>query len=143
MATFDYGNGEQEFRCTSYTTTVYEQEFRDDPNPKITGDLIADVMGVVKFSSRDAIEIEDDGTVTLNIDYTGDNWNAEKRAFWAMLRTEAIVRQDAGERYPNVPSYAEWDRSVASCEPDMNEFRTAVCNELQRGLFRAGAAASE
>lgn len=138
MATIDYGKGDVDFRCTAWTCLIYEQEFHDDENEKITGDLIADVIGKVIVSSNDVLTVDEDGAfVTTVIDYTRVNWNATLRALWAMLKTESDI---TGSR--SVPSYSEWSRSLLECEPDMQEMHALVAEELQRGLFRAGAAAS-
>jgi len=142
MATIDYGMGEREIRCTYRTLTIYEHEFRDkDGNP---ADLIADVMGKVRMSIDDAgVEFDDEGNIVAVIyDYTRDNWLAQKRALWAMLKTAEAIAKRHGEKYEPVPSYEEWDASLVECEPDLREVSLAVGNELQRGLFRSGAAAS-
>lgn len=142
MATIDYGMGEREFRCTYRTLTIYEHEFRDvDGNP---ADLISDVMGKVRMSADETgIEIDDDGNITaVIIDYTRDNWNAQKRALWAMLKTAEAIANRRGVDVEHIPSYKEWDESLLECEPDLREISLAVGNELQRGLFRSGAAAS-
>ena len=144
MATIDLGNGELEFRCTTRTLTVYEQEFCSDPNPRITGDLIADVMGKQKITAESlGFTVDDAGNVdSIVIDYTGDNWNAEWRAFWAMLKTQSEIDRKHGRKALDVPSWSRWQADMAECEPDMREVSLAVAQELQRGLFRAGAAAA-
>ena len=142
MATIDYGMGDREFRCTYRTLTIYEHEFRDpDGNP---ADLISDVMGKVRMSADETgIEIDDDGNIAaVVIDYTRDNWNAQKRALWAMLKTAEAIAIKRGLDVEQVPSFREWDESLLECEPDLREVSLAVGNELQRGLFRGGAAAS-
>lgn len=142
MATIDYGMGEQEFRCTYRTLSIYEHEFRDkDGNP---ADLVADVMGKVRVSPEDTgFELNEDGSIKAVIfDYTRDDWNAQKRALWAMLKTSETIARRRGEKVEEVPSYERWDESLIECEPDLREVALAVGNELQRGLFRAGAAAS-
>lgn len=142
MATIDYGMGEREFRCTYRTLTIYEHEFRDkDGNP---ADLVADVMKKVRMSAEDTgIEVGEDGSIQAVIfDYTNDDWNAQKRALWAMLKTAESIANRHGRDIEPVPSYKDWDESLLECEPDLREISFAVCNEIQRGLFRAGAAAS-
>ena len=143
MASIDYGCGEREFRCTAYTCMIYEHELVSDDNPKITGDLIADTIGKIRVSSNDVLHVTDSGNfVTTVVDYTRVNWQAIYRALWAMLRTEYEVARQRGEQAENVPAYRTWERELLSCEPDMEGLAEAVQNELQRGLFRAGAAAS-
>ena len=89
MAKIDYGMGEREFRCTYYTLSIYEQEFHGDPYEKVTGDLIKDVFGKVEVNENSlGATYDDEGNiVSYVIDYTIDDWNVEKRALWAMLRT--------------------------------------------------------
>jgi hypothetical protein len=144
LATIDYGLGEREFRCTYWTLTVYEQEFRDDPCRGVTGDLIADVFGKIRATDESlGFHLDEDGNLdALVIDYTLTNWNVEKRALWAMLRTQSDIDQKRGRESERVPSYAEWEGTLVECEPDLRELSNAICGELQRGLFRAGAAAS-
>lgn len=145
MATIDYGRGEQEFRCTARTLTIYEQAFYSDPYPRVTGDLIADVFGKQKITDESSgLVFDTDGNITaIVVDLTADNWQAEWRALWAMLKTQAeIDAKHGGEKKP-FPSYREWDKENVDCEPDMRAVSNAVCAELNRGLFRAGAAASE
>lgn len=142
MATVDYGAGEVEFECTAWTQVVYEQEFCNDPNPNVTGDMTADVMGRLIVSSKDVITVTEDGALEATLDYTRDNRPATMRALWAMMRTSEDIARDEGRKVPHVPSYEEWTKSLLRCEPDMREISLAVGNELQRGLFRAGAAAS-
>lgn len=145
MATIDYGVGEREFRCTYLTLTIYEQEFHSDPYHKVTGDLIADVFGKVRVT-EDAmgIEYDADGNVTaITVDYTMDDWNVEKRALWAMLKTSCEIAELHGERdFPQIGSFKDWDRTLIECEPDLRALSYAITAELQRGLFRPGAAAS-
>ena len=142
LATIDINGIETEFICTSYTTTVYEQAFRADPYERVTGDIIADVMGRMRVSGNDIIGSDEDGNLVVTIDYTRDNWQAEKRALWAMIKTATEIRRINGEKVKPTPSYPEWDRSLVAWEPDFREMSYAVCGELQRGLFRAGADAS-
>lgn len=143
MPVIDINGTEHEFVCTAYTTTIYEQAFKDDPYEKVTGDIIADVMRVIRVSSKDFIDHDENGNLTVAFDYTRDNWQAEKRALWAMLKTAVEIQRVNGGKVGPFPSYAEWDRSLVAWEPDMREVSLAVCNELQRGLFRARAAAPE
>lgn len=146
MPTIELPDGLHDFRCTSYTTTIYEQAFRDDPYPKVTGDISADVFGKRRIG-EDSIGIvwSDDGETieALVMDFQTDNWQAEKRALWAMLRTQAMIDAKHGKDTRPVPSYPEWDKGLMEWEPDMREVAHLVTDELYRGLFRSGAAASE
>lgn len=133
MPKIDYErNGvEREYEATTYTLVLYEQEFK--------GDLIKDVFGKVDLRNAQTL-LDDDGNIVV-IDYTSDNWMAELKAFWAMLKTsEAICRR---ENRPClvVPSFIEWTQATRSI--DMAELSRIVVTELNRGLFRAGATASE
>lgn len=141
MATIDYGTGEREMRCTAWTLVVYEQEFKSAD--EVRGDLIADTMGKVIATSDDVLTVNDDGAfVTVVEDYTRVDWNATMRALWAMLRTAADIAQSKGQPYVPTGSYDEWTRTLLEVEPDMHAVRKEVVRELQRGLFRSGAAAS-
>lgn len=144
MATIDYGTGEREIRCTYYTMSLYEQEFHSCPYESVTGDLIADVLGRQVISAKDTpVQVNEDGTIdAIVLDYTRCNWNVEKRALWAMLRTAYEIAKRRGEDCEPVPSYAEWDRSLVEVETNLDEVYHVVDEELQRGLFRSGAAAS-
>ena len=143
MATIDYGAGEREFQCTALTCMIYEHEFINDENPRITGDLIADTIGKITVSSNDVLHVTDDGAyVTTVVDYTKVNWQAIFRGMWAMMRTSFEISKQRGESLPDVPAYKVWERSLLSCEPDMQNIADAVQEELMRGLFRSGAAAS-
>lgn len=144
MAFIDFGNGEQEFRCTARTLVIYEQEFYADKYPRVTGDLIADVFGKRRVG-EDALglEFDDDGNITaLTVDLTSDNWGAELRALWAMLKTQYEIDHKHGKDTPPVPSYREWSASIGEWETDMKKVSKVIFEELNRGLFRAGAAAS-
>lgn len=141
----DFGSGPVEFRCTARTLVIYEQAFYNDKFEKVTGDMIADVFGRHKFTEEDlGLEFDDDGNIkALIVDMTMENWNAEIRALWAMLRTQAeIDRKNGVEREP-LPAFNPWTDSVSEWEPDMREVSDIVHAEMNRGLFRAGAAASE
>ena len=141
MPVIDYGQGEREYRCTAWTFVLYEQEFRDESGKP--ADMIADVMGKVVVSSDDILTVNDDGAfVTVVEDYTRFDWGATIRALWAMLRTASDIADSKGQATARIPSYELWSRSLLECEPDMQVVRHDVAQELQRGLFRAGAAAS-
>lgn len=145
MPFIDFGSGEQEFRCTARTLVIYEQAFYNDKYPRVTGDMIADVFGkrVVGEDSL-GLKFDDDGNIeAIVVDYTTDNWQAELRALWAMLRTQAEIDKKNGVKRDPVPIFATWSESVADWEPDMREVSNMVYEEMNRGLFRAGAAASE
>jgi len=144
LATIDYGMGEQNFRCTARTLLIYEQEFHSDPYERVTGDLIADVFGkhVVTEDSL-GLSFDAEGNIdAIVIDYTSDNWGAELRALWAMLKTQGEIDAKHGENKEPVPSFKEWSRQILECEIDIKQLSNAIVEELDRGLFRAGAAAS-
>ena len=145
MATIELPDGKHDFRCTARTTSIYEQAFCSDPNPKITGDLSADVFGKHRFGVDDAKVVwSEDGqsVVAFNFDFTCDNWAAYKRALWAMLRTQQEIDTKHNREVYEVPGYMKWDKDLVEWEPDMFELSHLVCDEVFRGLFRAGAAAS-
>ena len=145
MPSIDFGNGPVEFRCTARTLVIYEQAFYNDKYPKVTGDMIADIFGKRTYTDDDiGLKFDEQGNVVaLTVDMTMDNWNAEVRAIWAMLRTQAeIDRKNGVEREP-VPMFGAWSEQVSEWEPDMREVSDLVHKEMNRGLFRAGAAASE
>lgn len=143
MERIDYGDGERQLTCTGWTQVIYEQQFCNDENKRITGDLIADVMGKVTASSDDVLTVNDDGAfVTTVVDYTRLNWNAIRRALWAMLRTAYEISVDEGNLLPEVEPFGEWEGTLLKCEPDMQDISVKVMSEIQRGLFRSGAAAS-
>lgn len=133
MAKIDYErNGvEREYEATTYTLVVYEQEFKSD--------LIKDVFGRIDLRNSQTI-LDEDGNLVV-VDYTSDNWIGYLKAFWAMLKTsEAICRR---ENRPclAVPSFNQWSLETRSI--DMVELSHVVIAELNRGLFRAGAADSD
>lgn len=133
MAKIDYErNGvEREYEATTYTLVVYEQEFKSD--------LIKDVFGRIDLRNSQTI-LDEDGNLVV-VDYTSDNWIGYLKAFWAMLKTsEAICRR---ENRPclAVPSFNQWSLETRSI--DMAELSHVVIAELNRGLFRAGAADSD
>lgn len=133
MAKIDYErNGvEREYEATTYTLVVYEQEFKSD--------LIKDVFGRIDLRNSQTV-LDDDGNLIV-VDYTTDNWIGYLKAFWAMLKTsEAICRR---ENRPclAVPSFNQWSLETRSI--DMAELSSVVVRELNRGLFRTGAADSD
>lgn len=133
MAKIDYErNGvEREYEATTYTLVVYEQEFKSD--------LIKDVFGRIDLRNSQTV-LDDDGNLIV-VDYTNDNWIGYLKAFWAMLKTsEAICRR---ENRPclAVPSFNQWSLETRSI--DMAELSSVVVRELNRGLFRTGAADSD
>ena len=146
MPFIDYmhDGSEHEYEATFYTLMVYEQEFKSD--------LIKDVFGRIDVRSA-ASNFDEDGNVVA-MDYTIDNWNAELRAFWAMLKTSADIARREGRMSESVPSFKSWNLDVSvrtsaarrgnpEAGVDMGQISQAVFDECQRGLFRAGAAASE
>lgn len=145
MPSIDFGNGPVEFRCTARTLVIYEQAFYNDKFDKVTGDMIADIFSKRTYTDDDlGLKFDDKGNiVALTVDMTMDNWNAEVRALWAMLRTQAeIDRKNGVEREP-IHAFNVWIEDVAEWEPNMRDVAQFVHDEMNRGLFRAGAAASE
>lgn len=145
MPTIDFGSGEREFRCTARTLVIYEQAFYNDKFPRVTGDMIADVFGKRTFTEDDlGLKFDDDGNIVgLVLDYQSDNWQAELRALWAMLRTQWEIDKKNGKETPAVKAFSLWSEETSDWEPDMREVSSLVFEEMNRGLFRAGAAASE
>lgn len=128
MAYIDFdGSGEHEILATAYTTVIYEQEFHRD--------IIKDVFGRVDL--RQAAANYDEDGVALAIDFTLDDWNAELRALWALLRTAYLVAQRNGEDRPRVPGFSEWVMSVGPV--DFHRISNDVVAECQRGFFRASS----
>lgn len=121
----DYG--EVEAVATAYTLVVYEQEFGGR-------DLIADVFG--------RHEGKDDGSKVV-VDFTSDNWLAELRAVWAMVRTAYDLAYDRGDAAPNdkPKQFREWVKGVGKL--DMRRLSVALVTECMDGFFHTGAAASE
>ena len=133
MPKVDYeSNGvEREYEATTYTLVIYEQEFGKD--------LIKDVFG--RIDVRQAADNFDSNGNMVVMDYTVDNWTAELRAFWSMLKTsEAICKRD-NRPCLAVPTFAKWCLETRSI--DMTQISQLVFDECQRGLFRSGAADSE
>jgi len=118
-----------EIMATLYTLEVYEQEFGSD--------LIKDVFG------KHQVEKEDE--TVLTIDYTQENWNEERRALWAMVKTASDLKDSKGDLAPNdrVPGYKQWVKSNMASQVNLREIANAVFEEAVRGFFRTGAAASE
>ena len=122
----DYGDVEAE--ATAYTLVLYEQEFGG-------ADLIADVFG------RHEANGSDGGTVT--VDFTSDNWTAELRALWAMVRTAYDIRFDRGDAAPNdrPKPFDEWVKGVGRC--NMRDISAAIVSECIDGFFRPRGDSSE
>jgi hypothetical protein len=129
--TIDYGDGEKQVEISFMTCLVYEHEFK--------ADLIADVMGSVKFRSN--VLSSADGVVEMPVeqvdddfvfDYHSISWVTSVKALWACLKTA-----DA-----SVPSFMAW---AATLPPsiDMWEIVTFIRREVETRLFRHGAADSE
>jgi len=133
MPTIDYENNgtQHEYEATTYTLMVYEQEFKRD--------LIKDVFG--RIDVRNAAQNFDENGNLVAMDYTIDNWNAELRAFWAMLKTSEAIAKADGRKYEAVPPFIQWCLKTRSI--DMGQVSQTVFDECQRGLFRSGAADSE
>ena len=120
------GSGPVEITATLYTLSLYEQEFG--------GDLIKDVFG------RHTKDEADDEVL---IDMTTNNWNAEIKALWAMVKTAADLKDERGGLAPNdrVPSFKKWRKTVGKI--NVREIADAVVEEALDGFFHTGAAASE
>ena len=132
MAYIDYdGCGEREIVATAYTLLIYEQEFKRD--------MIKDVFGRIDLRKA-ALNYDKDGNPVV-MDYTMDDWNAELRALWALLRTAQELATRKGEKRDAVPSFQKWVMDTGAI--DMQLVSNAVVEECQRGFFRAGAAASD
>lgn len=129
MPKIDYErNGvEREYEATTYTLVVYEQEFKSD--------LIKDVFGKIDLRNAQSL-VDDEGNIVV-VDYTSDNWIAELKAFWAMLKTSEAIARRENRPCLQVPSFVEWCITTRSI--DMGELSRIVITELNRGLFRAGA----
>lgn len=135
---YQHDGTEHEYEATTYTLMVYEQKFRDkDGRP---ADLIKDVFG--RIDIRAASKNFDEAGNLIAMDYTIDNWNAELRAFWAMLKTSEAISRAEGRPAEVVPPFEEWTL-LKTRGVDMGQISQAVFDECQRGLFRAGAADSE
>ena len=145
MATIDISGTEFEFRCTAWTCTVYEQEFYDDKYEGVSGDIIKDAVGKLVVNKDDlGFRLDENGEVEVVIfNYTHQDWNVLRRALWAMLKTQDDINVAHGDRNPKIPSFKDWEATLIEWEPDLMQVSELVGNELQRGLFRAGAAASE
>lgn len=136
---YEHNGVEREYEATTYTLMVYEQEFCNSGDERVTGDLIKDVFG--RIDTRKAAQNFDENGNLVAWDYTIDNWTSQLRAFWAMLKTsEAICKRDKRPCLP-VPGFVQWCLETRSI--DMGEISQAVWDECQRGLFRSGAADSE
>ena len=134
---YQHDGTEHEYEATTYTLVVYEHEFRDaDGKP---ADLIKDVFG--RIDTRMAARNFDDNGDVVAMDYTLDNWNAELKAFWAMLKTSSEIARLEGRPHDAVPSFVEWCLRTRSI--DLGQVSQAVFDECHRGLFRDGAADSD
>lgn len=133
MPTIDYEhNGTMhEYEATTYTLVVYEQEFKSN--------LISDIFG--RIDVREAEKNFDANGNLVAMDYTIDNWTAELKAFWTMLKTSADIARSENRHFEQVPPFTQWCLKTRTI--DMGEISKAVFDECQRGLFRAGAADSE
>lgn len=129
--TIDYGDGEKQAEVSIMTCLVYEHEFK--------ADLIADVMGSVKFTSSTITDAS--GAVEMPVqkvdddfvfDYHSISWLTSVKALWACLKTA-----DA-----SIPPFTAW---AATLPPsiDMWEIVTFIRREVETRLFRHGASDSE
>ena len=133
MRTYDYdGSGkERELVASAHTLMVYEQQFKSG--------LIEDVFGRISLAGHEH-DIDRNGNLVV-ADYTIDNWGAYIKALWAMLKSASDLARAEGRPYDQIPPFPEW--SIKATNLDMSEVSAIVVTECQRGLFRAGAAASE
>lgn len=117
----DYGKGEKNIEVSIYTLMIYEHEFRRD--------MIKDLFGKVVVRKED----EDDKEALAVIDYRNVEWTALIRALWACEKT-------ANNK---VKSFDEWAGKLSDSEIDLLEIASKLRPEIERRLFRTGAAASE
>lgn len=129
MATVNFdGTGAKTITATAYTLVIYEQEFKRD--------MIKDVFGRIDLR-RAAMNYDRNGNVIVQ-DFTMDDWNAELRALWALLKTESELARMRGESVTPIPSFTNWVMSIGRV--DMQAVSAAVVEECQRGFFRTDAA---
>ena len=127
---YDHSGKKREYRCTAYTMLIYEQTFPESEKAEkrgITGDIISDVLGKVP------VDDASDGGKYIRFDL--DRWNAELRAFWAMLKTAETIAERKGKRHANVADWHSWVLDAG--EVDMQAISNAVVPELQKGCFRS------
>lgn len=115
---FDHTGTKWEYKASVYTLDLYEQQFG--------GDLIQDVFGKVKAPND---------TDNVILDFTSDNWNAEVRAFWCMLKTAEAIADAKGKRHKTVAPYSQWILSTDTI--DLQEIGAAVVGECFRGFYPA------
>ena len=94
-----------------------------------------------RIDTRAAVDNFNESGEMIVADYTIDNWNAELRAFWSMLKTSEAIARSEGRMIEAVPPFMQWCLKTRSI--DMGEISSTVFDECQRGLFRAGASDSE
>ena len=127
MAYLDFdGSGEQEILATAYTVVLYEQEFKRD--------IIKDVFGRIDLRKAGA-NVDENGNVVV-LDYTMDDWNAELRALWALLKTAYELSKKNNEKRKRIPGFAEWVLGIGAV--NFSEISHAVVAECDRGFFRSG-----
>lgn len=153
------GSGEREIRCSVYTLTVYEQEFKSS--------MVKDIYGVIDLRANGAEVVTaeyvanrlaaampegEDGkrrplpkatlalvarafpdTIVTTIDYTADNWEAYVRAYWAMLRTGDALSGGA----QTTPSFEAWVASIG--DVDLKEVSNTVLSCMEDGVFHPRA----
>lgn len=129
--TIDYGDGEKQVEVSIMTCLVYEHEFK--------ADLIADVLGKVKFASSTIVN--DSGSIEMPVDKVDDDfvfdyhsisWLTSVKALWACLKTA-----DA-----SIPSFTVWAASLPT-SIDMWEIVTFIRREVEARLFRHSPSDSE
>lgn len=159
MTKFDIdGTGERTIVASPYTLMIYEQTFHssliadwyDKVDLKggaqnsewITADV---VMAALSSASRGELAPEVKALVRAAfpvqvdtvLDYTTSKWEASLRVMWAMLKTgEQVDRSNGAPQARPLPGFDEW---VSKLGPvNMIDVNSAVYEETQRGLFRAG-----
>lgn len=123
------GLGEVDVEATAYTLAIYEQEFKG-------ADLIADVLGTQR-ATRGA------GGEGLVVDFATENWMAELRALWAMVKTANRLAEAEGRVAPVdvTPGFSQWIQRVGKV--NMREVSSVVATYALDGFFHTGAAASD
>lgn len=153
--------------ATAYTTLIYEQEFKSplisdyygkvdlapsdgDDMRWVPAEFVAARLAAAAEAEEKPLPKATDKAIARLVarafpaqvptvaDYTRTRWDALLRVLWAMLRTgEELDRLD-GKLPDRIPPFKEW--LIGLGPVDMNALDSAVFEETQRGLFRAGAA---
>lgn len=115
----DFGQGEQEVIVSVATLALYEQEFNG-------ADMIQDLYKKVCIRKSDS-----DDDIIAAIDFRNVNWTALTKVLWAALKTAD----------DDTLPYKEW--SVKVGDINLMDLNAQLGPEVERRLFRAGAAATE